>query len=140
MLKQVIDMLQKEFEDRTKLRMSSDEFNGVNALYMACGDDIDKDEFCKMYMSFEGRVELIHRIERIQTELRLMLHECREMLSDAADGMLQIGDELCTGRAQQALDEKAAWLVGRKEVVRRKAAHEYAFSKEDLEYINNNLK
>ena len=38
-------MLKNEFEERTGLSMTEEEFNGVNALYMACGDDIDKDEF-----------------------------------------------------------------------------------------------
>ena len=41
---------------------------------------------------------------------------------------------------REALEKKAVWLVGRKEVVQRKAKNEYAFSKDDLEYIKNNLK
>lgn len=57
-------MLPKEFKERTGLSLSADEYAKVDALYLACGDDIDKDEFCRLYMSFDGRLELLHRIER----------------------------------------------------------------------------
>ena len=57
-------MLQKEFEERTKLSISEAEYAKIDALYLACGDEIDKDVFCKLFMSFEGRLELMHMIER----------------------------------------------------------------------------
>ena len=52
---------------------------------------------------------------------------------------LEIGDTISPTKVREELEKKAVWLVGRKEVVKRKAAHEYIFSKEDLEYITNNL-
>lgn len=36
-------MTQKEFEDRTKLSVTADEFDAIDDMYMACGDNIDKD-------------------------------------------------------------------------------------------------
>lgn len=65
-------MLKKEFEERTKLSVSEAEFNGINALYMACGEDIDKDEFCKLYMTFDGRLDLMHKIEREHQLLKML--------------------------------------------------------------------
>lgn len=40
-------MLQKEFEDRTGVKVSIDEYSAIEKVYME--SDIDKDEFCKMW-------------------------------------------------------------------------------------------
>ena len=144
-------MLQNEFEERTKLSVTADEFNGINALYMACGDGIDKDVFCKLYISFEGRLELLHMIEREHQRMKnaldehkLLLKECREIVSDAADAMLEIENGLLDGgtieHANQELEKKAWWLVGRPEVIKRKARLDIAFTQEEIDYISKNLK
>ena len=41
-------MTQQEFEERTGLKVTGDEFEKVNAIYMAAGD-MDKDRFCADY-------------------------------------------------------------------------------------------
>ena len=141
-------MLKKEFEERTKLSVSEAEFNGINALYMACGDDIDKDEFCKLYMTFDGRLDLMHKIEREHQRVKgalyekeLLHKEAMEIISDAADAVLEIGNmPEAAENVQVALERKAWWLVGMKEVIKRKAKMGISFSEEEIEYINNNLK
>lgn len=40
-------MLQKEFEDRTGVKVSLEEYSAIETVYMA--SDLDKDEFCKMW-------------------------------------------------------------------------------------------
>ena len=40
-------MTQKEFEERTGLKLSACEFETVHSIYMAAGDRMEKDEFCK---------------------------------------------------------------------------------------------
>lgn len=150
-------MLKKEFEARTNLSMTVEEFNGVNALYMACGDGIDKDKFCKLYVTMDGRLELLHRIEREHQRVKEalfdkeMLHqEAMEIISDAADAVLEIGKDLLDGQtvehtdrevfAARQLEKKAWWLVGKKEVIKRKAKMGMSFSEEEIDYINDNLK
>lgn len=141
-------MLKKEFEERTKLSVSEAEFNGINALYMACGDDIDKDEFCKLYMTFDGRLDMMHKIEREHQRMKdalyekeLMHKEAMEIISDAADAVLEIGNmPEAAENVQAALERKAWWLVGKKEVIKRKAKMGITFSEEEIEYIINNLK
>ena len=141
-------MLKKEFEERTKLSVSEAEFNGINALYMACGDDIDKDEFCKLYMTFDGRLDLMHKMEREHQRMKdalyekeLLHKEAMEIISDAADAVLEIGNmPEAAENVQVALERKAWWLVGKKEVIKRKAKMGIGFSEEEIEYINNNLK
>lgn len=149
-------MLKNEFEARTKLSVSEAEFNGVNALYMACGDDIDKDEFCKLYMTMDGRLDLMHKIERERQRMKdalyegeLMHKEAMEIISDAADAVLEIaGGLMGDGKentakevfAARQLEKRAWWLVGKKEVIKRKAKMGISLSEEEIEYINNNLK
>ena len=144
-------MLQNEFEERTKLSVTADEFNGINALYMACGDGIDKDVFCKLYMSFEGRLELLHMIERERQRMKnsldehkLLLKECREIVSDAADAMLEVVTMITAGEpagtVTAELEKKAWWLVGPKELVLRKIKMGMNLTEKDQNYISENLK
>lgn len=138
-------MLQKEFEDRIGRKVTTEEYVEANAMYMAAGE-LDKDEFCREWLKIGSSklvqclFEAAHRLDQALQEQKLMVNECQEMISDAADAMLAIGDRLSLANVREALEKKAVWLVGRKEVVQRKAANEYIFSKEDLEYIMNNLK
>lgn len=144
-------MLQKEFEERTGLSISEAEYAKIDALYLACGDDIDKDVFCKLYMDFDGRLELMHRIEREHQRMRealdeqKVLHqEATEIVSDAADAMLEIAAGLLGGETAEntaaELEKKAWWLVGQQEVIKRKAKLGMSFTKEEIKYIVENLK
>ena len=138
-------MLQKEIEDRIGRKVTTEEYVEANAVYMMAGE-LDKDEFCREWLKI-GSSKLVqclfekaHSLDQDLQEQKLMVNECQEMISDAADAMLEIGDTISPTKVREELEKKAVWLVGRKEVVMRKAAHEYILSKEDLEYITNNLK
>lgn len=49
------DMTQQEFESRTKVNVTANEFETINNFYMTC--EADKDEFCKMWCKMNaGRV------------------------------------------------------------------------------------
>ena len=141
-------MLQNEFEERTKLNITADEFNGINALYMACGDGIDKDVFCKLYMSFEGRLELLHMIEREHQRMKdaldehkTMLKEADEIRSDVATEILEISSrEDCYSQIRKELEKTAWWLVGTVEVIKRKIKRGIALTPVEIEYIAENLK
>ena len=137
-------MLQKEFEDRIGRKVTTEEYVEANAVYMMVGE-LDKDKFCREWLKI-GSSKLVqclfekaHSLDQALQEQKLMVNECQEMISDAADAMLEIGDTIGPTKVCEELDKKAVWLVGRKEMVKRKAAHDYIFSNEDLEYITNNL-
>ena len=137
-------MLQKEFEDRIGRKVTTEEYVEANAVYMMAGE-LNKDEFCREWLKI-GSSKLVqclfekaHSLDQDLQEQKLMVNECQEMISDAADAMLEIGDTIGPTKVREELDKKAVWLVGRKEVVKRKAAPDYIFSNEDLEYITNNL-
>ena len=142
-------MLQKEFEERIGRSVTQEEYVEANAMYMAAGE-MDKDEFCREWMQF-GQSRLVqclyntaYNLNKALQEQQLMTNECQEMLSDAADAMLEIADGLLGGETAehttQELNKKAWWLVGQKEVTRRKVQKGYRLDDKDRETIINNLK
>lgn len=144
-------MLKYEFEELTGLSMTEEEFNGVNALYMACGDDTDKGEFCMLYMDFDGRLELMHRIERERQqtkealeEHKLLLNEANEIRDEATNHIMEIEKGLTEGEtfehSAEALEKLAWWLVGTPEVIKRKVRLGLPLKENEICYITNNLK
>ena len=147
-------MLQKEFEERIGRKVTESEYVEANAVYMTAGD-IDKDEFCKEWMQFgqsklvQGLFETAYRMNQAHQEDALIINETREMLSDAADAMLEIADGLLVGKtaehetpggyAVEELTRKAWWLVGQKEVTRRRVKNGYTLDDKDRETIIKNL-
>lgn len=154
-------MLQKEFEERIGRSVSEEEFIEANAMYMAAGD-IDKDLFCREWKQIgesplvKGLYETSYNLNQALQEHKLMLNETQEMLSDAADAMLEIADTLLHGSdvlldgetvehktpegyAFEELTRKAWWLVGQKEVTRRRVKNGYTLDEKDRETIIKNL-
>ena len=141
-------MLQKEFEERIGRSVTQEEYVEANAMYMAAGE-MDKDEFCREWMQF-GQSRLVqclyntaYNLNKALQEQKLMTNECQEMLSDAADAMLEIADGLLDGETTehttQELNMKAWWLVGQKEVTRRKVQNGYRLDDKDRDTIIKNL-
>ena len=154
-------MLQKEFEERIGRSVSEEEFIEANAIYMAAGD-IDKDVFCREWNQIggsalvKGLFETAYRMNQAHQEDTLIINETREMLSDAADAMLEIADALLQGSdvlldgetvehktpggyAFEELTRKAWWLIGQKEVTRRRVKNGYTLDDKDRETIIKNL-
>ena len=155
-------MLQKEFEERIGRSVTQEEYVEANAMYMAAGE-MDKDAFCREWMQFgqsklvQGLFQTAYRMNQAHQEDTLIINETREILSDAADGMLEIADVLLQGSdvlldgetvehktpecyAVKELTRKAWWLVGQKEVTRRRVQKGYRLDDKDRETIINNLK
>lgn len=138
-------MLQKEFEERTKLSVTAEEYVKIDALYMACGD-IDKDEFCEKYMTFEGRLELLHKLERVNHSLHERINS---VLSDRATKLIESKkqkEEFVRFLLQESertdnwtLYHKAQELVGDAEVIRRKIKYDLKLNQEDLKFIASHL-
>ena len=60
-------MTQQEFEARA-MRVSIEEFETINAMYMA--SDVDKDEFCKLWVKMNNR-----RVKAFQAEQKRIAEE-----------------------------------------------------------------
>ena len=150
-------MLKKEFEERVGRSVSEEEFVEINAMYMSAGD-IDKDTFCREWKRIgesellKGLFETAYNLNQSLQEHKLQLKEADEIRSDAADMILEeVGAVLALADESEdcrpaleiiafKLTERAWWLVGQKEVVKRKAKLGIRFSGTEVEYIINNLK
>lgn len=105
-------MLQKEFEDRIGRKVTTEEYVEANAVYMMAGE-LDKDEFCREWLKI-GSSKLVqclfekaHSLDQDLQEQKLMVNECQEMISDAADTMLEIGDTISPTKVREELEKKA---------------------------------
>lgn len=141
-------MLKQEFEERIGRSVTEQEYVDANAMYMAAGD-IDKDVFCrewkKVCMSplVQGLFDTAYRLNKALQGQKLETKEAQEMISDAADAMLEMEQGLLDGGAvehtTELLDRKAKWLVGAKEVVLRKIKMGMDLTERDRKYIAKQL-
>lgn len=139
-------MTQKEFEERTEISMTEDDFATVHDIYMACGDNMDKDEFCALW---KGKKfwELLNRVtdekniteqayDMAMNKIKSMQEQQKNKGNDLAEFLL--------GKASAHQDtdlyKEAVKLVGMKNVVISKIRMGLPMWEEDLEYINKNLK
>lgn len=61
-------MLQREFEERTKVKVSAEEFAKIHDFYMSC--ELDKDEFCKMWCKMnKNRIKAERDAKKAEKEL-----------------------------------------------------------------------
>ena len=142
-------MLQKEFEERIGRSVTEQEYLEANAMYENAGD-MDKDEFCREWLKI-GNARLVkclaektYQLNKALNEKELLHKEAVEIISDAADAILEIEKVVLNGgrteHIAELLDRKAWWLVGAKEVVLRKIKKGIELSEDDKNYINEHLK
>ena len=135
-------MTQKEFEERTGLKLSACEFESVHSIYMAAGDGMDKEVFCKEWKR-HGESKLLANIwrelrrqEQVVEGKTIVIANMQQEKEELVDFLLE--------RAQKFGDEelllKAIDTVGHAEVIRRKLAADMPLWERDREYIKNNLK
>ena len=142
-------MLQKEFEERIGRSVTEQEYLEANAIYENAGD-MDKDEFCREWLKI-GSCRLVkclaektYQLGKALSDQKLLHQEATEVISDAADAILEIEKVVLNGgtteHITELLDRKAWWLVGAKEVVLRKIRMGMDLSEKDKNYINEHLK
>lgn len=142
-------MLQKEFEERIGRSVTEQEYLEANAMYENAGD-MDKDEFCREWLKI-GSCRLVkclaektYQLGKALSEQKLLHQEATEVISDAADAMLEIEKFVLNGgtteHITELLDRKAWWLVGAKEVVLRKIKMGMDLGENERNYINEHLK
>ena len=120
-------MTQKEFEDRTRLVVSADEFDIIHDMYMACGDGVDKDEFCKLYVTKDGRRDLMARMacEQKKTEeaLRMATADIKKVEKERMEAQVRTAEWLMEQAEKWSapdLRDKAIEVLGARGYLRRK--------------------
>ena len=142
-------MLHKEFEERIGRSVTEQEYLEANAIYENAGD-MDKDEFCREWLKI-GSCRLVkclaektYQLGKALSEQKLLHQEATEVISDAADAILEIEKVVLNGgtteHITELLDRKAWWLVGAKEVVLRKIKMGMDLGENERNYINEHLK
>lgn len=67
-------MMQQEFEKLTKVKVTSEEYNVIEAAYMACQED--KQVFCKQWLKKDGIRNLLKdRLAKAETRKPLYVSE-----------------------------------------------------------------
>lgn len=139
-------MLHQEFEQRTGLKITAEEFEQVHDIYMACGDDMDKDEFCALWKKRNFRV-LLDRVaydSKITNQAYDMAMARIERIEATARDLNGEYAEFLLGKAAVYKDtdfyNEAVKMIGEKEVVMTKLRMGFPLWDEDIEYIKNNLK
>lgn len=141
-------MLQKEFEERIGRSVTEQEYLEANAMYENAGD-MNKDEFCREWLKI-GSCRLVkclaektYQLGKALSDQKLLHQEATEIISDAADAMLEIEKVVLNGRTTEKIteliDRNALWLIGAKEVVLRKIKMDMDLSEMDKNYINRHL-
>jgi len=133
-------MTRKEFEERTGLQVSAEEFSEVNNIYMAV-DEMDKDTFCKEWKQ-HGESKLLAKLWNTANREHNMGMEKKEECDKLYRERWDLVDFLLE-RAQKFGDEelliKAIDMVGHANVIHRKLTLEMPLWECDRKYITHNL-
>lgn len=133
-------MTQKEFEIRTGLTVSADEYAGIEAVYMAAGE-MDKDVFCAEWKKIGGSrlvMELFGEVMRQRGEIERLKgdeQESRKLLGEAAEYLIEKSSE----RDDNGMRRQACRLIGEREVVMYKLNYDQTLCDEDIVWIREQL-
>lgn len=119
-------MTQNEFEQRTNMKVTAEEYQKIEKLYMSAGN-IDKDTFCKEYK----KVASSHIVTELHLQVRMLENQVESLKSDKKQ-MASDRDELIDFMIEQSekyssseLRQRAIELLGAKEYLRRKLERGY---------------
>lgn len=120
-------MTQKEFEERTGLKLNAEGYAEVEQIYM--NTDLDEDAFCKLWMKNPAALKEIEQ----KTVLVRELYEERKCL---ANFLIEQAEKW----SASDLREKAIAMIGEREYLRRKIAKGYNLWKLDKELLDEILR
>ena len=121
------DTIFAEFEERTGLKLTADNYIEVETCYM--NTDLDKDAFCKLWMKNPAALKEIEQ----KTVLVRELYEERKCL---ANFLIEQAEKW----SASDLREKAIAMIGEREYLRRKIAKGYNLWKLDKELLDEILR
>lgn len=120
-------MTQKEFEERTGLKIKAGDYAEIEEMYM--NTELDKDKFCELWVNDQASLKEIER----KTVLVRELYEERKSL---ANFLIDQAEKW----SASDLRERAISMIGEKEYLRRKIARGYNLWDADKELLDNILK
>ena len=107
-------MLQNEFYQRTGISLSEEEFNHVNAIYMAADLRTDKDQFCKDWKK-HSQSDIINSLHVVSVNRECQLEVLHNERNEIVDLLIQEAH----ANMSATLKNKAIAMVGHANVIRR---------------------
>lgn len=136
-------MTKQEFEARTGLKVSSEDYVRIESMYMAAGN-MDKDLFCAEYKKV-GTSALVDELFRQVLVLKGQLVERNNELDDATQRRADVA-EFLVGKAAVHKDDDgedfyrvALRIAGRNACVRTKLEYGYPLNGEDISFLKSLL-
>ena len=133
-------MNKQEFIERTGLAPTNEEYQTIEALYMAAGE-MDKDEFCKEYKK-HGASQLVSTLLKETKILKGQLEERNNELDDCHEQKLAVA-EFLIGKAHAHEDtdlyKQAIKMVGQQKTTLITLTIGLPLWEQDIEYIKTNL-
>jgi hypothetical protein len=133
-------MNHQEFIERTGLTSTIEEYQTIEAVYMAAGE-MNKDEFCKEYKKC-GDSHLVAELFRAICTLKGQYEErCNEIedLHEQKNAMVDFLIDRAQAFSDKELLEKASEMAGQKEVIRRRIVKGYNLWSYETEWMLNNI-
>lgn len=119
-------MTQNEFEQRTNMTVTAEEYQKIEKLYMSAGN-IDKDTFCKEYKKVASSrivTELHLQVRMLENQVESLKSDKKQMASDK-DELIDFMIEQSEKYSSSELRQRAIELLGAKEYLRRKLERGY---------------
>ena len=139
-------MTREEFEKRTGLKMTTAGFAKVHDIYMACGDEIEKDRFCALWKenNFRALLDVVAGEWKIsEGAYNLAMKKIKELEAEHEAANWELA-ELLLGKADAHQDSdlrrEAEKLIGERNAVLTMVLLGLPLQEEDMDYINNHLK
>ena len=108
-------MLQQEFQDRVKIKVSAQEYAAIEVVYM--NSDLEKDEFCKMWAKMNAkRIAAYQKAEKEKQKKHehiSLLASTRELLRELAylNGWGASPKQVLTSKVIKALDKADIYIT-----------------------------
>jgi hypothetical protein len=133
-------MNHQEFIERTGLTPTIEEYQTIEAIYMAAGE-MDKDEFCKDFKKCGSSRLVVELFGKTRTLKGQYEERCNEIddLHEQKNEMVDFLIERAQAFSDKELLEKASEMVGQKEVIRRRIVKGYTLWSYETEWMLSNL-
>ena len=108
-------MMQQEFQDRVKIKVSAQEYAAIEMVYM--NSDLEKDEFCKMWAKMNAkRIAAYRKAEKEKQEKHehiSLLASTRELLRELAyrNGWDASPKQVLSSKIIKALDKADIYIT-----------------------------
>lgn len=122
-------MLQNEFEGLTGLKVTEEQFEVINAMYMLDNNET-KQDFCKRYMKM-GRTELIDEMVKVNAQSKKYTNGLLARVKELETEMLHIAVQAQEGHLA-SVREGVRKVMGRFKVIRHLWQRNVPLNEEDI--------